>query len=177
MTFGIVCLLAVFNACNTKNETSNKQSTTDLGDPCDSLSYYLKLYYQRKDSIIYKRYGTQMLRIDTAVGNSYIEAYLREAVKDKTEGVVLDLPTIALFYDYLKRNPGLKIGVSLARYNKKYWTVGRNINDPEFDTRLTQDQYNRLAFVFGAYDSKKGFLPFMDAKGGAFYDDWNQEWP
>jgi len=123
------------------------------------------------------RYGKQVVPIDTAFGNSYIEAFLREAGKDKTEGVILDIQTIAMFYDYLARNPGMKIGVSLARYNKKYWNIGRNINDPTYDTHPNIKYPNRIALVFGAYDSRKGFLPFMDGTRGVFYDDWNQEWP
>lgn len=164
-------------SCNTNDGKEEKQSVAISEPPSDSLSYFLKLYYNRRDSIITKRYGAQMVRIDTAYGNAYIEAYLREAVKDKTEGVILDLPTIALFYDYLRRNPGMKIGVSLARYSKKYWQIGRNVFDPIFDSRLTPSDYNRLAFVFGAYDSRNGFQPFIEANGDKFYEDWNQEWP
>jgi len=163
--------------CTSKNSNESRNDVNVLNTPCDSLETYVEMYFKRKDTITENRYGKQVIPIDTAVGNSYIEAYLREAGKDKTEGVVLDLNTIALFYDYLLKNPGMKIGISLARYDKKYWSIGRNVKDPEFDLRVTPQQVGRLAFVFGAYDSRKGFLPFSYEKHGSFYDDWNQEWP
>jgi hypothetical protein len=171
--FIIIVLTSLLAAsCSENGKTKPEPNKIAVNNTCDSLDIFYKNYLERRDSLLKKRVGQPMFPIDTAVGNAYIDAYIHEPNKDVTEGIVLDIQTVAFLYKYLSMNPTDKIGLSIARYNDKYFTIGRSVSDPMYNVALK----DRLALVIGAYDGN-GFKPFKTLNGFTFYDDWNQEWP